>query len=112
MDAAKKGRNGMKLRAAHIKHFNSVRDSNEFKIDEKVTCLVGKNESGKTASLQALAKLNPLTADEGHRVNAQAESRSTSRRRPHLSPQRRPSPWSRLWPPRVLDRTRHRSRCR
>jgi hypothetical protein len=29
------------------------------KIEDKVTCLVGKNESGKTAFLQALDRLNP-----------------------------------------------------
>src|SRR5688572_30423157 len=55
----------MKLTAAHIKHFKSVRDSGKFKIDEKVTCLVGKNESGKTAVLQAIAKLNPIAPDDG-----------------------------------------------
>ena len=37
----------------------------EFAIDEKVTCLVGKNESGKTAILQALEKLNPVDVDDG-----------------------------------------------
>src|ERR1700733_10542894 len=53
----------MKLKTSHVQHFKSVRDSGQFKIDERVTCLVGKNESGKTATLQAIAKLNPL--DEG-----------------------------------------------
>ena len=32
---------------------------------DKVTCLVGKNESGKSAILEALYKLNPVVADEG-----------------------------------------------
>lgn len=47
-----------------ITEFQSVRDSNEFEIGD-ITCLVGKNESGKTAVLQALYRLNPVVAEEG-----------------------------------------------
>jgi len=50
----------MLLKAVHVTHFKCVKDSTEFTIDPKVTCLVGKNESGKTALLQAIEKLNPL----------------------------------------------------
>ena len=49
----------MKLRRVKVTNFKSIWDSTEFSIDE-VTCLVGKNESGKTALLQALHKLNPV----------------------------------------------------
>src|SRR5882672_8321465 len=49
----------MKLIAARIREFKSVWDSNEFKIDD-ITCLVGKNEAGKTGVLQALYRLNPI----------------------------------------------------
>ncbi len=48
----------MRLKAAHITNYRSIRDSGEFTLDD-VTCLVGKNESGKTAILQALYRLNP-----------------------------------------------------
>lgn len=48
----------MKLRSVRVTNFRSVDDSGEFKIDE-VTCLVGKNEAGKSAVLLALAALNP-----------------------------------------------------
>ncbi len=48
----------MKLKSVRIENFKSIKDSTVFGIDEKVTCLVGKNESGKTATLQAIAKLN------------------------------------------------------
>jgi predicted ATPase len=48
----------VRLKAAHITNYRSIRDSGEFSIDD-VTCLVGKNESGKTAILQALYRLNP-----------------------------------------------------
>jgi predicted ATP-dependent endonuclease of OLD family len=50
----------MRLFKARIRKFRSVADSGEFSIDPKVTCLVGKNESGKTAVLHALEKLNPI----------------------------------------------------
>jgi predicted ATP-dependent endonuclease of OLD family len=49
----------MKLKCAHIKEFKSVWDSNSFQLGN-ITCLVGKNEAGKTALLQALYRLNPI----------------------------------------------------
>src|SRR6516164_998947 len=52
----------MQLRKVRISNFKSVEDSNEFMID-RLTCRVGKNESGKTALLQALYRLNPYEAD-------------------------------------------------
>jgi energy-coupling factor transporter ATP-binding protein EcfA2 len=51
----------MKLDSVCVKNFRSVEDSGEFKIDA-VTCLVGKNEAGKSAVLLALAALNPHPA--------------------------------------------------
>jgi len=50
----------MKLIKARITHYRSIEDSGEFDIEPDVTCLVGKNESGKTTSLQALYRLNPI----------------------------------------------------
>src|SRR4051812_34230768 len=52
----------MRLKSAHITNFKSVRDSNPFDVAD-VTCIVGKNESGKTALLQALYRLNPVVAE-------------------------------------------------
>ena len=49
----------MKLVSAKVTNFRSVEDSNEFRIGD-LTCFVGKNESGKTAVLQALYGLNPF----------------------------------------------------
>jgi len=51
----------MKLTNAHITNFRSTEDSGEFRIDD-VTCLVGKNEAGKSAILTALCTLNPHPA--------------------------------------------------
>lgn len=49
----------MKLKSARIRMFRNILDSTEVKIEEKVTCLVGKNESGKSAFLNALWRLKP-----------------------------------------------------
>lgn len=54
----------MKLIAFHVKEYKSTRDSNLIEVGD-VTCLVGKNESGKTSLLQALYKLNPLIPEHG-----------------------------------------------
>lgn len=49
----------MKLIKVRIQNYKSISDSGWVDMDQ-VTCLVGKNESGKTAFLQALEKLNPV----------------------------------------------------
>lgn len=50
----------MELLDVQIALYRSVEDSGVFPVEPDVTCLVGKNESGKTAILQALRRLNPL----------------------------------------------------
>ena len=55
----------MQLLSVHIKNYKCIRDSQMFRIDPKVTCLVGKNESGKTAVFPATEKLNPPDAKDG-----------------------------------------------
>ncbi|MEO8992659.1 MAG: AAA family ATPase, partial [Nitrosospira sp.] len=55
----------MKLMRARIQNFRSIEDSGEFSLDEHITCLVGKNESGKTTLLTALYRLNPIFRDAG-----------------------------------------------
>jgi len=55
----------MELITVHVNNFKSIDDSDPVKID-KVTCLVGKNESGKTAFLQALQKLSPVEGANGN----------------------------------------------
>jgi predicted ATP-dependent endonuclease of OLD family len=49
---------GMELKKVTVTNFRCIEDSGPFTIDQ-VTCLVGKNEAGKSAILQALASLNP-----------------------------------------------------
>ena len=49
----------MRLSRVRVTNFKSIEDSGWVTLDD-VTCLVGKNESGKTAFLQALKRLNPV----------------------------------------------------
>ena len=55
----------MKLLSARIENFKCIEDTGDFSI-APVTCLVGKNESGKTAILQALYKLNADMPENGN----------------------------------------------
>lgn len=55
----------MRLISFHVKTFRNVLDSTEVEVEvDDVTCLVGKNEAGKSAILQALHALNPANAVE------------------------------------------------
>src|SRR6266536_1225604 len=50
----------MRLVKAHVTYYRSAEDSDEFAVEPDVTCLVGKNESGKTNVAQALFRFNPV----------------------------------------------------
>lgn len=54
----------MKLTKFRVTHFQSVIDSNVVDVGD-ITCLVGKNEAGKTALLTALSRLNPINGQSG-----------------------------------------------
>jgi energy-coupling factor transporter ATP-binding protein EcfA2 len=78
----------MKLVKAQITNFRSVEDSGVFEIDN-LTCLVGKNEAGKTAILKALHGLSPTdsfsydrTRDYPRRFLSKFEERHPSGRSP------------------------------
>jgi predicted ATPase len=49
----------MRLKTAHIQNYRSARDTGEFEVEAAKTILVGPNEAGKTAVLQALQQINP-----------------------------------------------------
>ena len=54
----------MKLKQYHVREFKSVWDSGSIEIGDRQTCLVGKNEAGKTALLDALYRTNPIIVDD------------------------------------------------
>ncbi len=64
LDHLKWRRQAMKLTDVEVSEFQSIRSSNCFDVGD-ITCLVGKNESGKTALLQALYRLNPIIPAHG-----------------------------------------------
>ncbi len=50
----------MLLKKVKVEHFRNIIDSSVVDIENDITCLVGKNESGKTAFLTALYRLKPV----------------------------------------------------
>jgi hypothetical protein len=61
----------MRLAHAHVTHFKSIADSGDVTVDPTVTVLVGQNEAGKTAFLQALYKARP--ADGGAKYDREMD---------------------------------------
>lgn len=57
----------MLLSQARVQKFRSIEDSTDVKIEPTVTILVGQNESGKTAFLQALDKAR--SSEATHQFN-------------------------------------------
>ena len=55
----------MKLISVRVTNYRSIDDSEEFAIDD-ITCLVGKNESGKTAILKAIEGIKPFDSKMGY----------------------------------------------
>jgi len=54
----------MKLLSVQLSDYKCIRKSCQFDLSD-ITCLVGKNESGKTAILEALYRLNPIIQNHG-----------------------------------------------
>jgi hypothetical protein len=75
----------MKLVAARVQNYRSIEDSGWVDIEGDITALVGKNESGKTAFLQALFKLNPVETATYDEV-LDFPSRLTTRRKETTGP--------------------------
>ena len=53
----------MKLTKFRIRKYRNVQDSGEVVVNDNLTCIVGKNQSGKTAILRALHRFNPREPD-------------------------------------------------
>ena len=55
----------MKLQSVQITKYKCIEDSTPWKVDQ-ITTLIGKNEAGKSAILEALYKLNPVEDDASY----------------------------------------------
>ena len=54
----------MKLAAFRVAKFRNIIDSEQIQVDPSVTCLVGKNEAGKSALIEALYLFNPAYGEK------------------------------------------------
>ncbi|HEX6675823.1 MAG TPA: AAA family ATPase [Actinomycetes bacterium] len=74
----------MILKSAVVRKFRSIEDSGPVRFEPDVTCLVGKNESGKTAFLEALYRSNPLGRGAGFQELRDYPRRLRSRERAQI----------------------------
>jgi len=79
----------MILESARVENFKCIDDSTEFSI-RSLTALVGKNESGKTALLKALYRVNPILPVDGDFLDTEYPRRrwSAYRQRHERAPDR------------------------
>ncbi|WPP51562.1 ATP-dependent nuclease [Catalinimonas niigatensis] len=61
----------MKLKEVTIKKFRNIIDSTPVDVEKDITCLVGKNESGKSSFLNALYRLNPVRKNAFFKIEDQ-----------------------------------------
>jgi energy-coupling factor transporter ATP-binding protein EcfA2 len=55
----------MRLKTVRVQNYRSIRDTGDFEIEDAKTILVGPNEAGKTAILQALQQINAPKGTKG-----------------------------------------------
>jgi len=53
----------MNIQSFRIQKFRNIEDSGVIRLLDKLTCIIGKNQAGKTAILRALHKFNPHEAE-------------------------------------------------
>ena len=58
----------MRLTQVRVQNYRSVRDTRWFDVEQDKTILVGPNEAGKTAVLEALQRIKPPDAVKGFDV--------------------------------------------
>lgn len=58
----------MRLEAFRVKNYKTIEDSGRVEIDTNVSCLMGKNESGKSAAMQALWKFSNVAGAKYDRL--------------------------------------------
>ncbi|MFD3719801.1 AAA family ATPase [Streptomyces sp. NPDC058674] len=71
----------MLLHAVEIDTFRNFTNKQTMMVDAGVTCLIGKNESGKTTILKALHRLNPANESDGFNLTTDYPRRHLARDR-------------------------------
>jgi energy-coupling factor transporter ATP-binding protein EcfA2 len=61
----------MRLQDVRVKKFRNIIDSTKVSIEKDITSVVGKNESGKTAFLHSLYRLNPVRKNVSFKIEDQ-----------------------------------------
>ncbi len=59
----------MKLKQFRVWKYRNIQDSGDVRLDSDLTCVVGKNQSGKTSLLRALHKFNPHDKNEKYSLS-------------------------------------------
>lgn len=59
----------MKLKSFRVWKYRNIQDSGNVQLDSDLTCIVGKNQSGKTSLLRALYKFNPRDKSEKYSLS-------------------------------------------
>ncbi|MFD5000061.1 AAA family ATPase [Streptomyces buecherae] len=71
----------MLVTSVEIEAFRNITNKQTMVVDPEVTCLIGKNESGKTTVLKALHRLNPANNADDFHVTTDYPRRDLSRHR-------------------------------
>ncbi|MGW7260627.1 AAA family ATPase [Streptomyces sp. NPDC054834] len=71
----------MLVTSVEIEAFRNIMNKQTMVVDPQVTCLIGKNESGKTTILKALHRLNPANNPDDFHVTTDYPRRHLSRDR-------------------------------
>jgi AAA15 family ATPase/GTPase len=65
----------LRLKEVKVSKYKSYLETQVVSIEDKITTLVGKNESGKTAFLEAIAKFNYFEKDPKFQFDVTADFR-------------------------------------
>ncbi|MGW6449781.1 ATP-dependent nuclease [Lentzea sp. NPDC055074] len=71
----------MRLEKIKVERFRNFTDTQTMQVEPHVTCLVGKNESGKTTVLKALHRLNPANSPDSFDLAVEYPRRRLARDR-------------------------------
>ena len=72
----------MRLTQVRVQNYRCIRDTGWFEVEQAKTILVGPNEAGKTAVLEALQRINPPAGVRAVRPSARLPTQALQCRHP------------------------------